>query len=1017
MDAISYYEESMPKSSTNEDEYLKYFVDDSLNLFDKINNVIKKGEPFQRQALLNNLYLLTDNSLFKSLMQFIINDIGTWDTSTLLLFPKCIYKIFAKSVSILNNDLFNSMFKHLIVIISSDNEKLLDDYIFYFDKIIELFSNIKIFPYILNNDIFEIVISLGKFGSTINNRKICCYLTSCLCRIIKDDSNENLQKLFGRISLLFCDNEKSIETQLARELQFLIPIFNEKLFNNSDIIKSIDSYINRYSDHIIQTTILVSLIKNIKYLNEELIDNIIEKINEILVDENYEEENKNNIFNTIIDTLYKNYFQAEDETLNKILTANYMKYYINREQSIPIIIQNFVKINHIFSHNNKSEDNENQKINFDDLFINIYNKLFSKANSNKCSSGKIEDVKNIFYQNLNIIIPCLSNLKVNKILFEKIYQLFKKDSIINVLKNFTIVANNNSNNSDKKKQNILYNLLLYLLKKNQEFLLLLNNDNNKNFILIKKKRSCSSSTDLILENSNSNYNKIFNLILSSIFAIYSEKEQLFSNEIHLMVSCALKMIIKDMYFYLNTIINAKESNSLMEKILDEMHNNFLVKIIRKRNMGYFIKNKYIQIYPYLILYSKNRKIYINFIKNEILNSSQYFLRRYSITFLKKAFKIFSLNFLSNLGLIDELISLINDKTNEISSCIINLVNQNSKNILVNSTYIFSTLHKVINKINKNIGDNNNFDIEKKKAVSIFLSINCNDIDNDDEGSKLIENEKKKFSKESEIFNKEQKTNPKLNSNNNNTNINQRPNNIYYSQSPQNKINSYHNKLNNNVLVYGVNNLYKKRGSLKEKSSSMSFLNCQNFKKINKNFLPKINYKKVESSSNIRNSNNININEETINKKNSCIILNNRYQKNESENQILRKTLIIISHNQNRFSSGKIYKVRNSFQISTGKSILDVENLNAIEISARQKNHTGQTNRIENNESRPRIHSIDKFDALCYKNKNLNSYNINQRNLQIKKGNKHLQFLYTPSKIMISNQKIKKNLNSSITSYK
>ena len=1019
MDAISYYEDAMPESTTNQDEYLKYFIDESLNLFDKLNNIIKKGQPFQKQALLNNLYTYIDNSLFKSLMQFIIDDIGTWDTATLILFPKSIYNVFAKSTTILNNDLFNIIFKHLIVTISSDNEKVLDEYIFYFEKIIELFSTKKIFPYILNNEIFEIIISLGKFGSSINNRKICCYLTSCLCRIIKDDNNANLHKLFGRILLLFCDNEKSIETQMARELQYLIPIFNEKLFNNSDITKAIDSYINCYSDHIIQTTVLVSLIKNIKYLNEDLINNIIEKMNEILTSDNYEEDNKNNIFNTLIDTLYKNFFSAEDEIMNKILSANYMKYYINREQNISIIIQNFEKIHHIFRYINKNENFEEYKINFDELFINIYNKLFSKTNSNKCSSyienDKSEDIQNIFYQNINNIIPCLSNLKINKILYEKIYQLFKKESIINVLKNFVVVTNNNSNNVDKKKQNTLYNLLLYLLKKSQEFLLLLNTDNNKNLLLLKKKRICSSSNDLISDNSNNNYNKIFNLILSSIFIIYNEKEQLFSNEMHLMVSHALKMIIKDMRIYLSTIINAKENNSLMEKILDEMHNKFLVKIIRKKNMGYYIKSAYIQIFPYLILYSKNRKIYINFIKNEILNSPQYFTRRYSIIFMKKALKIFSLNFFNTLELIDELISLINDKSNEISSCIIKLINHESKNILVNSSYIFSRLHKIIKKINENMMTDNNFDIEKKKAISIFLSINCNDIDKNDEGSKFIENEKKKILEENEILNKEQKTS-KLNSSSNikNVNINQNLNNVCFSRSPQNKANTYHNKVNNNLISCSVNNLYRKRGSLKEKSSSMSFLNCQNFKKVNKNFLPKINYKKQESLK-IRSNNNIN--EEINNNKNSCIILNNRYQKNENEKLPLRKSLMIISHNQNRFSSGKICKERNSFQISTGKSMLEVENFNTNDISARNNNNTGQTNRVENNTTKFRIHSIDKFDGLYNKNKNLNNYNFKQKNFQIKKDNNHLHYLYASNKIMTSSNKTKKILNSSITSYK
>ena len=83
----NYYEDIMP-ISTNEDEYLKYYIDESLSLFDKLNSIIKKGEPFQRQALINNLNAYARDSLFSSLIQFIIGDIGTWDVDSIVLFPK-----------------------------------------------------------------------------------------------------------------------------------------------------------------------------------------------------------------------------------------------------------------------------------------------------------------------------------------------------------------------------------------------------------------------------------------------------------------------------------------------------------------------------------------------------------------------------------------------------------------------------------------------------------------------------------------------------------------------------------------------------------------------------------------------------------------------------------------------------------------------------------------------------------------------------------------------------------------
>ena len=86
---LNYYVETMPLV-TDEDEYKKYLIDESLPLFDKLNYIIKKGYPIQRQALLNNLNLYINYNFFTSLIQFIIAEIEIWDIENILLFPKCI---------------------------------------------------------------------------------------------------------------------------------------------------------------------------------------------------------------------------------------------------------------------------------------------------------------------------------------------------------------------------------------------------------------------------------------------------------------------------------------------------------------------------------------------------------------------------------------------------------------------------------------------------------------------------------------------------------------------------------------------------------------------------------------------------------------------------------------------------------------------------------------------------------------------------------------------------------------
>ena len=293
----NYYVETMPEK-TNQDEYLKYYTDESLSMFEKLNSIVKKGEPFQRQALIINLNAYVQDSLFSSLIQFIISDIGTWETDSIILFPKSLYKIIINNT--LDNELFNIIFKHIIINVSTGADVTKNEYIFYFDKIIEYYSptkdNIEInnspikkeFPYNINDDIFEFIISLGKFGQSTINRRLCFYLCSSVCRlIIKDDNNiqdDNIQKLFLRLSYLFCDGEKIIESQIVRELQYIIPQFKDIMFTIEDINQAIECYITHDTEHVSQSMALITLLNNIINIEDQkkLIDIMLLKIKEII---------------------------------------------------------------------------------------------------------------------------------------------------------------------------------------------------------------------------------------------------------------------------------------------------------------------------------------------------------------------------------------------------------------------------------------------------------------------------------------------------------------------------------------------------------------------------------------------------------------------------------------------------------------------------------------------------------------------------------------------------------------
>ena len=457
----NYYEEIMPIIK-DEDDYLKYYFDESTPIFDKLNNIIKKGQPIQRQALLKNLIIYEKESLFKSLMNFIINAIPVWDIETILCFPKSLFIIITNMDYILDQDLFNTIFKHMIKSLSSGFEKARNEYLFYFNKIIEFFSVIDIkninqiksnfFPYKINEDIIQLITDLGKFGQTAQNRKLCCYLCSSLCRIYyKGKENNDIQKLYQRLNYLFWDVEKTTEAQMTRELMYIIPLFHEDMFKSEDVIQAVQSYINHDSDHVIQVTVIVALLKNIKYLNKEsenckgVFDILMNKIKEIIEDFDYEPVYKNIILHTLINTLYMNYTELNTSFLYPVFQLGIMKNYYNFYKLDIMFIKNFDKyyflINYFlenaqslelkYNENEKSNtsihkmlvEQINTQINFEAYFIKVINEIFlveektnnkrvQENNTKEKNSNEKEDVNNkeINYKDLLIDnIPLINN--------------------------------------------------------------------------------------------------------------------------------------------------------------------------------------------------------------------------------------------------------------------------------------------------------------------------------------------------------------------------------------------------------------------------------------------------------------------------------------------------------------------------------------------------------------------------------------------------------------------------------
>jgi len=1030
-----FIEDIMPLT-TNQDDYLKYYIEESLPLFDKINTLIKKGNSSQRQALINNLISYVHDSLFANLIQFIIEDIGTWEVESINLFPKSLYYIIINNT--LDNELFNTIFKHIIINITTGADQTKIEYTIYFDKIIEyyrptktsyeIYNNITItedkdFPYKINDNIFEFILSLGKFGQTPENRRLCCYLSSSLCRLLNSNiQDENVQKMYQRLTRLFEDPENIIQLQMVRELQYLIPLFKEILFDNKDVIKSIVEYIKLDWDHVPPSLTIICLLNNILLIENQknLIDILFEKIKVIITEKEYEINFKNDIMDCLIHCLYNNY-KIIPKIVNQALDLGIFEYYMNKfsMEKVNIYIQNFDKIYFLINNlddsyttysenfselnNNASNSNtcltnltnicisnpnsnisnnllnsfsqmtevksHNKKIIFEDLFINIINKLYSNteftesSSSNLISLTKTESsenkIKDINEENKRLLFKYLSNIlkciflcpKNNKPLIDTVFDLFKKESIINIL-NYYCNENNEHEKFDKKKKNKFYKLLLFFVKNNYKKYT--NNININMNISNNNSLNPYNIKELVYENNI--YNKLFLLILNNIFSQMPElqKSSNDNNNLLLLISNTLILLIPKLYkYYKNIVIIPHNNNNMnyiitnntvkennvdnrtfyLEKTYEEIFNKIISVIILNNSIGFFIKKEYVKILPFLILYSYNRDKYLEFTRKEIINSDNFFIRKYSLVFVQTCLEIFSFEFIKKIKIYDDIITLMKDKINIISTGVIKIIFENIKKIISYSNDVFNDLCDEINEI-YNINSQNfnhdmkNFDKEKNIVINKILNLKesyeMSQNMLSDKLTQIKDNENKLSTIENDIFNFElnfhkQKNKKPENVENNKNNheiitrsIFQRVSSTSTSfQALKNNINlsgiSNNNIFNQNYYIPFNSRLVVKKNSLTDKTSNiLKSLTSKNITS-NKHILPKIKGKRKDSNfscnNGVINNNNVNGNIYII-KTNNC--QGNKVICNEKE-KIVSKNKKLAPFSKNRTPSAKALK--------------------------------------------------------------------------------------------------------------
>ena len=131
-------------------------------------------------------------------------------------------------------------------------------------------------------------------------------------------------------------------------------------------------------------------------------------------------------------------------------------------------------------------------------------------------------------------------------------------------------------------------------------------------------------------------------------------------------------------------------------------------------MGNYTKNEIIQLFPYLILYSKNRQIYFKYIKENIITYSTFINRRYSIIFLNKCLQIYSYRILNKI---------VNDQNNVISACIINVIYIYNRKIILGTNFIFQNICKNLYQKNRYIKDIIHLNLTNNNDINIKYNNN------------------------------------------------------------------------------------------------------------------------------------------------------------------------------------------------------------------------------------------------------------------------------------------------------
>ena len=706
---------------------------------------MKKGYVCQKDNVIKNLtYLYFKNYPYNctfifSLITTIMEDIELYDKSSQILFSESIGLLAQKFSEKRKDDKkehsneLKIILKHFMVAISTLEKSISDEYVSHFNQIIDIFcsNNFKI---ILDKELIECAISLGKFGQSFQNRKFSVYFCVSLIRI----SKKREEDIYNRVLFLAEDTERIVKFEMAYHIRFIIEL-NDSKFCQDKIINFLNYFLEDCDMNFLLITFQsIFYSNNLSKFDEEFSfkENLISKIYEIISTTDfstltYDFNLISSIFLSIFEYSYNN--GKGDKDLTQII-KQYLKNFFNVRElkistnvivnfKIDYILQIFDKICFIFC---REKD------------IQFLNEIFPIAM--KYYFQEKENI-DILYNILHLIICNIPNELLTKSFFNNILFFLEEENNAcnspNNNNNGLLSEINTASNSIKELSSSIMNSQNYLNNNKKEYKEIWLN----NFDIIMKR---------MIEIENDTFIKCILTRFNSFLDIIKRNKEW---RIGLKLFHSIQILPK--YIMLKNIKYPNYEDYFQILFI-------FSKELLKSEKNILIEKEITLLLAELIHFSKSRNEILNYLKDNFLLNKSFYRRRIYCLFGDSAYEVFSKELIKKYEIYSNLFEniLIND---------IPLMQSYIMNILLKYE-IFE--QDIINKVKSVLNSESKNDSLLNISLNKYLKISGtykNIKNNNDEKKMDIENkifeiekiQKEKEKKEDNIFKKPIKPKSKI----------------------------------------------------------------------------------------------------------------------------------------------------------------------------------------------------------------------------------------------------------------